>query len=35
MAVVGDVYRFLASDKETDGKYAIWEGIALGRGAVG
>lgn len=27
MAVVGDVYRFLATGEETDGKYALWEAI--------
>lgn len=27
IAVVGDVYRFLATGDETDGKYAIWEAI--------
>ena len=27
VAVVGDVYRFLASGDETNGKYAIWEAI--------
>jgi len=26
-AVVGDVYRFLATGEETDGKYAMWEAI--------
>ncbi len=26
-AVVGDVYRFLATGDETDGKYALWEAI--------
>lgn len=25
IAVVGDVYRFLATGNETDGKYALWE----------
>lgn len=25
VAVVGDIYRFLATGDETDGKYAIWE----------
>jgi quercetin dioxygenase-like cupin family protein len=25
IAVVGDVYRFLATDDDTNGKYAIWE----------
>jgi quercetin dioxygenase-like cupin family protein len=25
LAVVGDVYRFLAVGEETDGKYALWE----------
>lgn len=27
VAVVGDVYRFLATGQETDGKYAMWEAI--------
>ena len=27
IAVVGDVYRFLATGKETNGKYALWEAI--------
>ena len=27
MAVVGDVYRFLATGHETDSKYALWEAI--------
>lgn len=27
MAVVGDVYRFMALGSETDGKYAVWEAI--------
>ena len=27
IAVVGDVYRFLATGAETDGKYALWEAI--------
>ena len=27
VAVVGDVYRFLATGAETDGKYAMWEAI--------
>ena len=27
IAVVGDVYRFLAMGDETDGKYALWEAI--------
>jgi len=27
IAVVGDVYRFLATGAETEGKYAIWEAI--------
>jgi quercetin dioxygenase-like cupin family protein len=29
IAVVGDVYRFLATGDETDGKYALWEAIVL------
>src|SRR6187399_2297279 len=27
IAVVGDVYRFLATGQETNGKYALWEAI--------
>ena len=27
MAVVGDVYRFLATGEDTDGRYALWETI--------
>jgi quercetin dioxygenase-like cupin family protein len=27
VAVVGDVYRFLATGKDTNGKYALWEAI--------
>ncbi len=27
LAVVGDVYRFLATGEDTDGKYAMWEAI--------
>ena len=27
IAVVGDVYRFLATGENTDGKYAVWEAI--------
>src|SRR5947209_11484047 len=27
IAVVGDVYRFLAVGKDTNGKYALWEAI--------
>ena len=27
IAVVGDVYRFLATGDETNGKYAMWEAI--------
>ncbi len=27
VAVVGDVYRFLATGEETNGKYAMWEAI--------
>src|SRR5580765_2254548 len=26
-AVVGDVYRFLATSEDTDGKYTLWEAI--------
>jgi mannose-6-phosphate isomerase-like protein (cupin superfamily) len=29
VAVVGDVYRFLAISEDTNGKYAIWEAIVL------
>jgi hypothetical protein len=25
IAVVGDVYRFLATGEDTNGKYALWE----------
>ncbi len=27
IAVVGDVYRFMATSEETNGKYAMWEAI--------
>jgi quercetin dioxygenase-like cupin family protein len=27
IAVVGDVYRFLASGEDTDGRYALWEAL--------
>jgi quercetin dioxygenase-like cupin family protein len=27
VAVVGDVYRFLATGEDTDGRYALWEAI--------
>ena len=27
IAVVGDVYRFLATGEDTNGKYAIWEAL--------
>src|SRR3984893_11714001 len=27
VAVVGDVYRFLATGEDTNGKYAVWEAI--------
>jgi quercetin dioxygenase-like cupin family protein len=27
VAVVGDVYRFLATGADTDGKYALWEAL--------
>ncbi len=27
IAVVGDMYRFLATGEDTDGKYALWEAI--------
>src|SRR5580692_2607212 len=27
IAVVGDVYRFLATSEDTNGKYAMWEAI--------
>jgi mannose-6-phosphate isomerase-like protein (cupin superfamily) len=29
IAVVGDLYRFLATGEETNGKYALWEAIVL------
>src|SRR5438067_12826701 len=29
VAVVGDVYRFLATGEDTNGKYALWETIVL------
>jgi quercetin dioxygenase-like cupin family protein len=29
VAVVGDLYRFLATGEETNGKYALWEAIVL------
>lgn len=29
IAVVGDVYRFLATGAETNGKYALWEALVL------
>src|SRR5216117_1489394 len=29
VAVVGDVYRFLATGEDTNGKYALWEAIVL------
>ena len=29
IAVVGDVYRFLATGDDTNGKYAMWEAIVL------
>ena len=29
IAVVGDVYRFLTTAEDTDGKYALWEAIVL------
>jgi quercetin dioxygenase-like cupin family protein len=29
IAVVGDVYRFLATGEETQGRYAIWEALVL------
>ena len=32
VAVVGDVYRFLATGAETNGKYALWEAIVPPRG---
>src|SRR5436305_13793325 len=31
-AVVGDVYRFLATGDDTNGKYALWEAIVPPRG---
>src|SRR5882672_4817018 len=33
IAVVGDVYRFLATGDDTNGKYALWEAIVLPGGA--
>jgi hypothetical protein len=27
IAVVGDVYRFLATSAETNGRYAVWETV--------
>src|SRR5258708_13167756 len=27
IAIVGDVYRFLATGEDTNGKYALWEAI--------
>lgn len=27
LGVVGDVYRFLATADDTNGKYALWEGF--------
>ena len=27
VAVVGDVYRFLATGEDTNGKYALWEAL--------
>src|SRR5262245_64423628 len=27
VAVVGDVYRFLATGEDTDGRYALWEAV--------
>ncbi len=39
VAVVGDVYRFLATGDDTNGKYALWEAILAepeqGRGILG
>ena len=29
IAVVGDVYRFLATGEETEGRYAMWEALVL------
>lgn len=29
VAIVGDVYRFLATGEDTNGKYALWEAIVL------
>ncbi|HEY8749519.1 MAG TPA: hypothetical protein VIM11_16165 [Tepidisphaeraceae bacterium] len=29
VAVVGDVYQFLATGEDTDGKYALWESVVL------
>ena len=30
IAVVGDVYRFLATGEDTDGRYALWEDSLAG-----
>ncbi len=30
IAVVGDVYRFLATSEDTNGKYAMWEALGVG-----
>ena len=32
IAVVGDVYRFLATGEDTNGKYALWEAVVPPRG---
>ena len=32
ISVVGDVYRFLATGEETDGKYAMWEATVPSKG---
>lgn len=31
IAVVGDVYRFMATGEDTNGKYAIWEAARASR----
>jgi quercetin dioxygenase-like cupin family protein len=32
VAVVGDIYQFLATGDDTNGKYALWESVILPRG---
>jgi mannose-6-phosphate isomerase-like protein (cupin superfamily) len=34
IAVVGDVYRFLATGDDTNGKYALWEAVVLPGGGA-